>query len=160
MDIGESEGKLLSRRKFLKSIVGAIASAVGVTIATPLIGYFLSPAWKKSDKLPVAIARIRDIPVNIPTYATYEERFKDGWYTTTLSKGAWIVNRGNNDVTVFDPRCTHLHCPYYWDKDAKIFQCPCHDGKFDIEGNVISGPPPRPLDKIHINIIEDTIFIA
>ena len=152
------EDKQVSRRKFLKGIFGAISGVIGVTIATPLIGYFLSPAWRKRKKIPVAIARIKDIPVNQPTFVTYEERTNDGWYVTTLSKGAWIVNKDNKDVTVFDPRCTHLNCPYYWDKKAKIFNCPCHDGKFDIDGNVIGGPPPRPLDRIQIDVAEDTIF--
>ncbi|MFC1917429.1 Rieske 2Fe-2S domain-containing protein [Chloroflexota bacterium] len=155
-----SEENQVSRRKFLKGVLGIASGAIGVTLAVPLIGYFLSPAWRKGKKLPVPIARIKDIPLNLPTYVTYEERINDGWHVTTLSKGAWIINKDNKDITVFDPRCTHLNCPYYWDKEAEIFLCPCHDGKFDIQGNVIGGPPPRSLDKIQIDIAEDTIFVG
>jgi len=55
----------------------------------------------------------------------------------------WILNKDGKNFVVFDPRCTHLNCPYYWDKQANRFHCPCHDGRFDIDGNVIGGPPPR-----------------
>ena len=85
---------------------------------------------------------------------TYEERIRDGWYISTLSKGAWVVTKDGKEFVAFDPHCTHLNCPYYWDKEKKRFQCPCHDGRFDIDGKVIGGPPPRPLDRLEI-IIQD-----
>ncbi|MBU2536005.1 MAG: ubiquinol-cytochrome c reductase iron-sulfur subunit [Chloroflexi bacterium] len=142
----------VSRRKFLSYLIGGISGAIAVAVASPLIGYFLSPIWKKSTPLLTSIARTTDIPAGQPTFVTYEQRMRDGWYITTRSKGAWIVNRDKEEFIVFDPRCTHLNCPYYWDEDKQIFKCPCHDGEFDIEGNVLQGPPPRPLDRLEITI--------
>jgi menaquinol-cytochrome c reductase iron-sulfur subunit len=150
----------ISRRSFFGFIIVGVSSIIAVAVASPLVGYFLSPAWKKSKSLLTPIARVSDIPVGQPTYVTYEQRIRDGWYISTHSKGAWVVNRGDSGIIVFDPRCTHLNCPYYWDKEKEIFLCPCHDGKFDIDGNVTGGPPPRPLDRLEAIIEEGNISVS
>ncbi|MFH1382902.1 MAG: ubiquinol-cytochrome c reductase iron-sulfur subunit [Chloroflexota bacterium] len=153
-------GNEITRRTFLGRIIGIISGVIAAAVATPLVGYFLSPMWKKDTPTLTAIAGVSEIPIGEPTYVTYEERVRQGWYTTTLSKGAWVVNKDGNEFVLFDPRCTHLNCPYYWDKANNRFQCPCHDGRFDINGNVIGGPPPRPLDKIPFHIDNGIIVVG
>jgi Rieske Fe-S protein len=34
-----------------------------------------------------------------------------------------------------------------WSESDKVFLCPCHDAKFGQQGEVLDGPPPRPLDR-------------
>jgi len=154
-----TSGSEVTRRRFLTYVVGGVGAAIGAVVATPLVGYFLSPAWKKSRPLLTPIARASEIPEGQPVYVTYEQRIRDGWYVSTLSKGAWVSNRGGQ-IVVFDPRCTHLNCPFYWDKEKGIFQCPCHDGRFDIDGKVIGGPPPRPLDRLEYEIQDGNIMVS
>jgi menaquinol-cytochrome c reductase iron-sulfur subunit len=149
----------VSRRRFLGYVIGGISGLIAAAVATPVAGYFLSPAWKKSKASLIPIARIDEIPEGKPQFVTYEERIRDGWYISTLSKGAWLVNKGGNEFVVFDPRCTHLNCPYYWDKEKQMFLCPCHDGKFDLDGKVIGGPPPRPLDRLEATMEGDVILV-
>ncbi len=157
MDVSKTQ---ISRRKFLGYLIGGIGGVIGAVVATPLVGYFLSPAWRKSKSLLTPIARTGDIPKGVPTFVTYEERMRDGWFVSTLSKGAWVVTKDGKEFIVFDPRCTHLNCPYYWDKQKEIFQCPCHDGRFDINGNVTGGPPPRPLDRLEVMVEDETILLS
>jgi len=159
-DSNQSEEKGISRRRFLGYLVGGVAGIVTVTVATPLVGYFLSPLWRKQPSILTPIARTSDIPVGVPTFVTYEQRIRDGWYISTLSKGAWVVNKDNNEFIVYDPHCTHLNCPYYWDKDNQIFKCPCHGGDFDIDGNVLAGPPPRALDRLEHTIQDGDILVT
>ncbi|MFH1169139.1 MAG: ubiquinol-cytochrome c reductase iron-sulfur subunit [Chloroflexota bacterium] len=149
-----SDGPEISRRKFLSVVVYGIASAVAAVVAVPLVGYFLSPAWKKQQSLTIPVARTSDIPVGVPTFVRYEERVADAWVITTESKGAWVVTQDGQNFVVFDPHCTHLNCPFYWDDKSNTFRCPCHGGVFDIDGNVKAGPPPRPLDRLEF-IIEN-----
>ncbi|NIS70796.1 MAG: Rieske 2Fe-2S domain-containing protein [Proteobacteria bacterium] len=149
----------VTRRRFLGYVVGGVSGIITAAVATPLIGYFVSPIWKKSKPIGSPIARVNEIPIGEPKFVTCEERVRDGWYITTLSKGAWVVNKGN-EMVVFDPRCTHLNCPYYWDKERGIFQCPCHDGRYDIDGNVLHGPSPSPLDRLEFHIDDDTIVVT
>lgn len=54
---------------------------------------------------------------------------------------------------VFGQKCTHLSCPVYYAKEADRLECPCHEAGFDVKtGNVLYGPPPRPLDRIAVEI--------
>ena len=87
------------------------------------------------------------IPVGTPTKIEFMKRSKDGWMTVEEKRAAWILTKDGKTFTAFDPHCTHLGCPYRWDDAKKHFACPCHSAVFDPEGNVISGPPPRPLDQ-------------
>lgn len=61
-------------------------------------------------------------------------------------KEAILVNTGETLVAV-STICTHLGCKVKWNQAGKNFHCPCHNGWFDAEGKVLSGPPPRPLDR-------------
>jgi menaquinol-cytochrome c reductase iron-sulfur subunit len=141
------ENKNITRRKFLKYVVLGGAGLVAAAIATPVVGDFLSPAWRKATTPTVPIARADSIPVGIPTFVRFEERVPDAWLVTTQSEGLWVVTKDGKNFTLFDPHCTHLNCPFYWDEKQGIFICPCHGGRFDIDGKVLAGPPPRPLDQ-------------
>jgi menaquinol-cytochrome c reductase iron-sulfur subunit len=147
MNNDENNGKI-DRRTFLKYVVLGGAGLVTVAIATPLVGYFLSPGWKQSEQITIPVARLDSIPVGIPTFVRFEQRVSDAWLITTESQGLWILTKNGKDVVVYDPHCTHLRCPYYWDDVQGVFVCPCHGGRFDIDGNVLAGPPPRPLDRL------------
>ncbi len=137
----------ITRRNFLKYVVLGGAGLVAAAVAVPLVGDVLSPAWRKESIPTVPIARADSIPKGVPTFVRFEERVPDAWLTTTQSAGLWVVTQDGQNFTIFDPHCTHLNCPFYWDDKQNIFVCPCHGGKYDINGKVLAGPPPRPLDR-------------
>jgi menaquinol-cytochrome c reductase iron-sulfur subunit len=155
---GNIEG--MSRRRFLGNVVKGIGGIVTIGIASPLIGYFLSPIWKKTKPSLTPIGAVSQIPEGKPTYITYELRISDGWYINTVSQGVWAVNKGDENITIFDPRCTHLNCPYYWDDAKQVFSCPCHGGVYSIDGKVLAGPPPRSLDRMEYFIQQGTILLS
>ena len=54
---------------------------------------------------------------------------------------------GDNVYTLGLQVCTHLGCIPLYKPSEKEFLCPCHGGKFTIDGiNVEGTPPPRPFD--------------
>jgi quinol---cytochrome c reductase iron-sulfur subunit, bacillus type len=150
----------VSRRKFLTYVVGGIGGIIGAALAVPLIGYFFGPAFQKTNPLLTPIGKTSDIPLGVPTRVTYEQRVREGWFITTLSKDAWVLTMDGQNYVAYDPRCTHLNCPYYWDDQKKEFLCPCHGGRFDINGNVLGGPPPRPLDRLGLEIQQGSIILT
>ncbi|MBI4300730.1 MAG: ubiquinol-cytochrome c reductase iron-sulfur subunit [Chloroflexi bacterium] len=149
-----------TRRKFLRNSVAAVGGLVTAGIAVPVVGYFISPALKKADTEWVAIATVNDIPKDTPTPVDYVVRANDGWTTVEVRKACWAVTKDGEDFTVFDPRCTHLGCAYHWDEGKKLFLCPCHNAVFDIDGKVVSGPPPRALDRFETKIVGNKLFIG
>ena len=63
---------------------------------------------------------------------------------------AWVVKLADNQVVAFGPQCTHLGCAYHWDEGKTEFLCPCHSSIFSLDGKVMSGPAPRPLDRYEV----------
>jgi nitrite reductase/ring-hydroxylating ferredoxin subunit len=59
--------------------------------------------------------------------------------------GAWLVRGSDGTVTAYAPWCTHLLCLYGWESAEGFFRCRCHDGRYNLSGIPVSGPPPRPL---------------
>jgi Rieske Fe-S protein len=66
---------------------------------------------------------------------------------------AILIRTADGKYHAYEQKCTHLTCPVYFAKERNRLECPCHDGGFDVEtGNVLYGPPPRPLDRIEIEV--------
>jgi Rieske Fe-S protein len=66
---------------------------------------------------------------------------------------AILVRARDGSYAAFGQKCTHLSCPVHYSKRTDRLECPCHEGGFDAKtGLVLYGPPPRPLDKIEIEI--------
>jgi Rieske Fe-S protein len=62
---------------------------------------------------------------------------------------AILVRSADGEYHAFGQKCTHLACPVYFEQKRQRLECPCHEGGFDVRtGNVLYGPPPRPLDQI------------
>jgi cytochrome b6-f complex iron-sulfur subunit len=60
------------------------------------------------------------------------------------------VIRVGDEVTARSLRCTHTGCTVSWREDVRQYVCPCHDGRFGEDGEVIAGPPPRPLRAVAV----------
>ena len=49
----------------------------------------------------------------------------------------------------YSQKCTHLSCAVYYAAEHRRIECPCHEGYFAVDtGEVLQGPPPRPLPRI------------
>ncbi len=71
-----------------------------------------------------------------------------------------LVHREDERWSAFILVCTHLACTVNWNPEKKVFHCPCHDGLFDSEGNVISGPPPGPLERLKVEVKGDRAIVS
>ena len=94
------------------------------------MSYTLIVTEKPSAAKSIADALADDKPTKVGEKAFWYEFTKDG-----------------KAFDIFNPSCTHLGCPYNWNENKREFFCPCHNGVFSMEGEVLSGPPPRPLDR-------------
>ncbi|MCL4501730.1 MAG: Rieske (2Fe-2S) protein [Deltaproteobacteria bacterium] len=72
---------------------------------------------------------------------------------------AIIVNAKGKGFLAFSRVCTHLGCLVKYYPEQQVFICPCHAGTFDLQGNVISGPPPKPLPKYSVRVEGDNLVI-
>ncbi len=151
---------ILARRDFIKGTVVFVGGLMGATIGIPTIAYLLSPSLRKVEDEPVVdLGPVEKYPIGTPTLFEFTRTKVNGWERTGLSYGVFVVRETEKDVRVFSDICTHLACRVSWHPDFKHYISPCHDGHFDITGNNISGPPPRPLDEFVTKIENGNLSI-
>jgi Rieske Fe-S protein len=72
---------------------------------------------------------------------------------------AILLRVSDREVVAFSQKCTHLGCVVFYEAGEDRWHCPCHEGNFDTAtGAVLSGPPPRPLGRIDVEIRDDMIW--
>ena len=109
------------------------------------------PKLRKDDEW-VEAADVASLPEGVPEEVLFPRSRVDGWKVTVEKTRAWLVRKADGRVVAFAPQCTHLGCAYHWDARAGDFLCPCHSSRFSIDGNVLGGPAPRPLDQYAVKI--------
>ena len=139
----------ISRRDFVKLTTAAVGTVIGAVFGIPAVGYLISPALRAGSKDAwVPIGKLEDIPVGEPFPFSFTRTQVNGWERTATNYGGFVLRKSEdpNDILILSSRCTHLACQVNWHAETQSYVCPCHDAAFDIEGNVLDGPPPRPLD--------------
>ena len=152
----------LSRNDFVKATIGVLGTIMGVIVGVPLIGYMIAPALKRQESEAwIPAGTLDNYPVNEPTLFNFTRTTVNGWERTVNSYGVYIVRKSEtgNDVVAFSNVCTHLACRVNWNDQDQEYICPCHDGKFNINGNVVAGPPPRPLDRYETKVEDGNLSL-
>ena len=155
----KNEAPGLTRRTFLVWATGALGGVIASVLGATGLTYFASPAFKKDEEEWVDIGNAADIKPGEPLKTDFVARKRDAWVVTEKRSSAWILTDDKKNFTVFDPRCTHLGCPYRWDSERRQFLCPCHSAVFGPQGEVVAGPPPRPLDRYPVKIVGGRLLI-
>lgn len=133
----------ISRRRALQGLLGVgILGWLG-SILYPIARYLIPP----------------------PTGEAKVSSMKAGLITDTWEKPFKIIQLGREPVILFrdqqgnyralEATCTHLSCIVQYREEDNIVWCACHNGKFDLSGKVISGPPPGALQTYEVNITEN-----
>ena len=125
-----------SRRHFIDLLLGASALAWLASVAYPIIRY-LKP-------LPQTGA-------TGPTHLTREEagKLEQNKFVIVPVSGQRVIvlQAPDQQLFAFSAKCTHEGCTITYPPGQSQLWCPCHDGRFDLTGRVLSGPPPKPLAK-------------
>ncbi len=138
----------MKRRSFIDiflflSLTGTIASFL-----YPLIRYLIPPKKAKVTAKKVVVGKAREIPPNT------HKIFKFG------EEPAILIKTQEGELLAFSAVCTHLSCSVIYQSEEGIILCPCHNGKFDLSGRVISGPPPSPLRSYKVEISGEEIIVS
>jgi len=143
--LGESPS--LSRRRFLIYLL-AITGAIGAGgLAAPLIRYAY-PVGKTQVALRQEVGTLSALePLGEAIEFDYQ------------SVPAALILLADGKPIALSRVCTHLGCIVGWEPDNDQFFCPCHAGVFSPEGEVLAGPPPRPLPQMNVIVEGDTVFV-
>lgn len=149
-----------TRRSFYVAAIYGLGGLITAALGLPALVYLLVPAKIRKQDQWVEVGKLAELPSGSPVEVTFRRMRVDGWKVVSERNTAWVVKSAANQVVAFGPQCTHLGCAYHWDDAKNEFVCPCHNSLFSIQGQVLGGPAPRPLDRYQTKVQGDTVMLG
>jgi len=138
----------LDRRGFLDSLLGAGFVSTLVAMAYPVWRFLIPPASGEPVTQSVVAAQASQVKPNSGML------FKFG------SRPGLLVRTQEGELQAFNAVCTHLDCTVQYKADTSQIWCACHNGLYDLSGNVVSVPPPRPLERLVVDQRGEDVVVS
>jgi len=71
-----------------------------------------------------------------------------------------LVRTSQTEWRAFSAVCTHLSCIVQYQPERTRIWCACHNGVYNLQGQVVSGPPPKPLRLYDVHVRQDEVVIT
>ncbi|MEO8972822.1 MAG: ubiquinol-cytochrome c reductase iron-sulfur subunit [Ktedonobacteraceae bacterium] len=138
------EDDIVTRRDTLRFLLAGSGALFLATGTLAIIGNL--PSGSNVQK--VAIAKVGELAENEWKVFDFPDQYAQGI----------LINLPGKGLVAYSDVCTHLSCAVLYQGDGKL-HCPCHEGLFDARtGDVLAGPPTRPLPLIQLAIQGSTIY--
>ena len=145
----QDESTRISRRKFAKLLCMASGGLALGTGAIAVKSLFCSKTRIEGEHF---VCEVSKLPVGEMYSFVIDDKAKTPYILIRLTEDKWRC---------FEQKCTHLSCSVLYRSDLKKIQCPCHHGAFDPEtGEVLQGPPPRPLPQLSVIVRNGNIYVT
>jgi len=150
----------IKRRNFLSFAIWGIGTLIGAGMGIPAIAYIIGPAINRSKTQEwIRLGPITKIELKTPTLFKFTIQRQSGWIVNEEEVSVYALTDNGRDFVAISNICSHLGCRVRWISEQNQFFCPCHNGVFDKEGKVVSGPPPRPLDRYEVKVEDGQLFV-
>ncbi|MGD0282909.1 MAG: ubiquinol-cytochrome c reductase iron-sulfur subunit [Dissulfurispiraceae bacterium] len=155
----ESVQEETSRRRFIKWLLGILLAVNGLIAGIPFLRSLVGPrAAVQSDQW-LKVAAINSLPEGEPVDIRFMTEPEEAYIHTAVLRSVWVIKHSPENITVYSPICPHLGCYYQWSRQSGRFECPCHASLFALDGKVLGGPAPRPLDTLPTRIKDGNLFV-
>jgi len=131
---------MVKRRTFLVSLLGIGFVSTALSVLYPVLRFVIPPANAEPATDSIVAGKISEFKNN------------SGALVKFGTKPAILVRTSGGDFKAFTAVCTHLECTVQYKPETSQIWCACHNGLYDLAGNVVSGPPPRPLEAFTVNL--------
>jgi|GEM_PF-1129591 len=148
----------MDRRDFLKSAIKIAFSIIGL-LSVPFIVSLRPRYIRKKETKFFFLTRLEDMPRRDVKRYDLSLTSDKGSNSQGKSFRIYVVNT-NKGWIALSPVCTHLGCLVNYSRTKKEFICPCHGGRYSIEGEVLGGPPPQGLTKLPLRIDNDKVYVG
>jgi menaquinol-cytochrome c reductase iron-sulfur subunit len=148
------------RRRFLIGTISVIGAGITAAIGVPAIVFVTGPTRADTGEdtwIRLGAASSVD-PGAPPTLMKAVVTRRSGYREEEQEVSVFVTTEDGRDFLVLSNVCTHLGCRVRWVDDQDGFFCPCHNAVFGPDGGVVSGPPPRPLDRFESTVEEGQIL--
>jgi menaquinol-cytochrome c reductase iron-sulfur subunit len=160
MDIPLETASPTSRRRLLVSVIWGAAGLIAAGLGIPALAYLALPPKDRRRPQWADAGDLSNLDPGSPRQVLFRRTRVDGWKVLEENASAWVVKQADGRLTAFSPQCTHLGCAYRWEERSGEFICPCHGSRFAIDGRVLAGPAPRPLDRYETRVAGSRVWLG
>lgn len=162
-EVKEKENEVeqsMTRRDFMSIATWGIGGFISLALGIPAVAYIVGPALKGGEVQEwIRLGASSKVELGVPTLFKVTISRQTGWIVNEEEISVYVLTENGRDFVAMSNICTHLGCRVRWIDDQENFFCPCHNAIFDREGKVVTGPPPRPLDRFEVKVEDDQLFI-
>ncbi len=137
-----------SRRSLVSWLLGGGITASLVSFLFPALRFMNPPEAAEPAVHEAAAGKIDEFPVN------------SGKIIRFGNQPVLLLRPEEQDWRAFFGTCTHLNCTVQYQESSRQIWCACHNGLFDLNGRVVSGPPPRALEQLEVKIRGDDVIVS
>jgi menaquinol-cytochrome c reductase iron-sulfur subunit len=154
----------MTRRDFHRYGSLLLGGLIKLAIAVPAVAFLVSPLRKKAgpagEDAFETLTSLSQLSVGVPRSFAIIEDVTDAWvkYPREPLGSVWLIRQPAGtkpEVLAFTAECPHLGCAINLTTDGKSFLCPCHTSAFDFEGKPQNQVPPRPMDRLDVELTSD-----
>jgi len=138
---------LIPRRRFVEVLLGSGFLATAVAFVYPVLRYLVPPQTADLGGDSVVAGKVGELKPNSGKI------FRFG------SRPGLLIRTVGGEYRAMSATCTHLSCTVQYRDDLREVWCACHNGKYNLDGRNISGPPPRPLEAFDVQVRGEEIFV-
>ena len=150
----------INRRDFMGKATAAIGVVIGAALAIPAVAYVMGPALQDTTEEEwIRLGSTSKVALGSPTLFKVNVERQTGWIVDQRELSFYVLTEDGRNYVAMSNICTHLGCRVRWIDDQEQFFCPCHNAAFDKAGEVLNGPPPRPLDQYAVKVEDDQLFV-
>lgn len=133
----------VARRKFVNWLLGTSVGALLISILYPVARYISPP-----DQPEAATNQVEAGSTNDP------DLIDKGYKIIRFGVEPVILIRvSDTDFRAFSATCTHLDCIVEFQKPEQRVWCNCHNGEYNLNGQQVAGPPPKPLTPFKVDLV-------
>jgi Rieske Fe-S protein len=136
------------RRSFLNYLLGTSVGATVLAIFYPVFKFIAPPDVIEAAQTSVVAGNVGELAANSGKI------FKFG------NKPGLLIRTPSGELKAFSAVCTHLDCIVQYQPESKQIWCACHNGQYNLSGQNVGGPPPRPLEEFTVNTRGDEIIVS
>ncbi len=136
------------RRYFVKWLLGGGFSASLASFLYPVLRFVNPPAVPEASVNEVVAGKAQDFKPN------------SGKIVKFGSRPVLLVRSTDTEWKAFSAVCTHLNCTVQYQEQTHQIWCACHNGTYDLNGSVVSGPPPRPLEQYAVRLRGEEVVVS
>jgi len=136
------------RRRFLNYLLGTGFGATLIAILYPIIRFITPPHVIEATQNSVTAGKLNELALNSGKI------FKFG------NKPGILIRSASGELKAFSAVCTHLDCIVQYEPEKRQIWCACHNGQYNLSGQNVGGPPPRPLEEFVVNTRGEEIIVS